>query len=129
MLKFYNILRRITKFFGLFFVFITFCICGAPLPLRYKIKRWPAGPAVPSSSLARGEIFSTVNRFLSNTAFLLSLSTSHRPDMTEILFQLIRILKFAYTGFIKVRTMLGSCCQATCNGSLKCRVRSVYTIA
>ena len=49
--------------------------------------------------------------------------------MTEILFQLIRILKFAYTGFIKVRTMLGSCCQATCNGSLKCRVRSVYTTA
>ena len=25
--------------------------------------------------------------------------------------------------------MLGSCCQATCNGSLKCRVRSVYTTA
>ena len=49
--------------------------------------------------------------------------------MTEILFQLIRILKFAYTGFIKVRTMLGSCCQATCNGSLQCRVRSVYTTA
>ena len=49
--------------------------------------------------------------------------------MTEILFQLIRILKFAYTGFIKVRTMLGSCCQATCNGSLKCRVGSVYTTA
>ena len=49
--------------------------------------------------------------------------------MTEILFQLIRILKFAYTGFIKVRTMLGSCCQATCTGSLKCRVRSVYTTA
>ena len=49
--------------------------------------------------------------------------------MTEILFQLIRILKFAYTGFIKVRTMLGSCCQATCNGSWKCRVRSVYTTA
>ena len=49
--------------------------------------------------------------------------------MTEILFQLIRILKFAYTGFIKVITMLGSCCQSTCNGSLKCRVRSVYTTA
>ena len=25
--------------------------------------------------------------------------------------------------------MLGSCCQATCNGSLKCRFRSVYTTA
>ena len=46
------------------------------------VKRWTTDLAVPSSIPTRGEIF---NRKPGSIAHSLSLSTSHRPDMTEIL--------------------------------------------
>ena len=46
-------------------------------PVAQWVKRWPTDLAVPSSSPARGEIFST--------AHSLSLSSVHRPDITETL--------------------------------------------
>ena len=44
------------------------------------VKHWPVDLAVPSSSHARGEIFSNVNGVPLHT-------TSYRPDMTDLLFQ------------------------------------------
>ena len=52
-------------------------------PVAQWVKHWPSDPSVPRSIPARGEIFSTVKR--GSIAQSLSLSTSHRPDMTEIL--------------------------------------------
>ena len=51
--------------------------------LAQLVKLWPADLAVPGLSPAQGEIFSIVNR--GAIAHSLSLSSSHRPDMTEIL--------------------------------------------
>ena len=51
-------------------------------PVAQWVKRWPPDLAVPSSSPARGEIFSTIN---GSTTHSLSLSSAHRTDMTEIL--------------------------------------------
>ena len=47
--------------------------------VAHLVKRWPTDLAVPSSIPTRGEIFSNVNG--------VRLSTSHRPDMTEILLE------------------------------------------
>ena len=47
------------------------------------VKRWPTDLAVLSSIPTLGEIFSTVNG--GSIAHSLSLSTSHRPDITEML--------------------------------------------
>ena len=46
-------------------------------PVDQWVKRRPTDLAVPNSSPARGQIFSTVNG--------VPLSSAHRPDMTEIL--------------------------------------------
>ena len=54
---------------------------GATVP--QWVKRWPFDLVVPFWCPAGGKIFSTVNRVPLHTAF--DLSSSHRPDMTEIL--------------------------------------------
>ena len=64
-------------------LFSAFALTLKRAPLAQLVKRWPADLAVPSSIPARGEIFSTVNGVQLHTAF--SLSSAHRPDMTEIL--------------------------------------------
>ena len=46
------------------------------------VKRWPADLAVPSSSLAQGEIYSNVNRVPLHTTFHYH---PDRPDMTDVL--------------------------------------------
>ena len=46
-------------------------------PVAQWVKRWPADQAVPRRNL--------LNRKRGSTAHGLSLSSSHRPDMTEIL--------------------------------------------
>ena len=50
-------------------------------PVAQWVKRWPTDLAVPSSIPTRG----LLNRKWGSIAHSLSLSTSHRPDMTEIL--------------------------------------------
>ena len=55
----------------------------AGTPIAQWVKRWPTDLAVPSSSPAQGEIVSTIIR--GSIAQSLSLSSAHRPDMTEIL--------------------------------------------
>ena len=57
--------------------------CLGAAPVAQWVKPWPTDLAVPSSIPARGEPFSTVNG--GSTAHSLSLSSGHRPDMTEIL--------------------------------------------
>ena len=57
-----------------------YTVTGAPV--AQCVKCWPTDLAVLSSIPARGEIFSLVNGVPVHS---LSLSTSHRPDMTEIL--------------------------------------------
>ena len=52
-------------------------------PVVQWVKRWLTDLAVPSSIPARGEFF--FNRERSSTTNTFSLSTSNRPDMTEIL--------------------------------------------
>ena len=52
-------------------------------PVAQWVKRWPTDLAVVSSSPARGE--DLFNRKRSSIAHSLSLSSAHRPDMTEIL--------------------------------------------
>ena len=59
------------------------------------VKRWPTDLAVPSSIPTRGEISSTVN----GVANSLSLSTSHRPDTTEILLKRSSIHRLRQTRF------------------------------
>ena len=59
---------------------ISFQSCGAPYAQR--VKHWPVDLAAPSSSTARGGIFTTVNGVLFAQPFIIN---SHRPDMTEIL--------------------------------------------
>ena len=52
-------------------------------PVAQWVKRWPTDLAVVSSSPARGE--DLFNRKRGSIAHSLSLSSAHRPDMTEIL--------------------------------------------
>ena len=52
-------------------------------PVAQWVKRWPTDLAVVSSSPARGE--DLFNRKRGSIAHSLSLSSDHRPDMTEIL--------------------------------------------
>ena len=60
-------------------------------PVAQWVKRWPTDLAVPSSIPTRGEKKTKekkknlLNRKRGSIAHSLSLSTSHRPDMTEIL--------------------------------------------
>ena len=54
-------------------------------PVAQSVKRWPTDPAVPNSSPARDEIFSTVNEVPLHTAF--HYFHYHRPDTTEMLFK------------------------------------------
>ena len=60
-----------------------FTICALRAPVAQWVKRWPTNLAVPSSIPARGRLFSTANGVYIAHSF--SLSTSHCPDMTEIL--------------------------------------------
>ena len=52
-------------------------------PTEKWVKRWPADLAVPGSVSAGGG--NTFHRRRSASVYSLSLSSSHRPDMTEIL--------------------------------------------
>ena len=55
----------------------------AGAPVAQWVKRWPTDLAVVSYSPARGE--DLFNRKQGSIAHSLSLSSAHRPDMTEIL--------------------------------------------
>ena len=57
--------------------------CFTRAPAAQWVKRWPTDLAVPSSSPARGEDLFDHKR--GSIAHSLSLSPTHRPDMTEIL--------------------------------------------
>ena len=65
-------------------------VAVAPFKIKYHgapvaqwVKRWPTDLAVVSSSPARGEDLFSCKR--GSIAHSLSLSSAHRPDMTEIL--------------------------------------------
>ena len=53
------------------------------VPAAQWVKHWPPDLAFVSSSPARGEIISTVNEV--SIAHSFSLSSTHHPDMTELL--------------------------------------------
>ena len=58
----------------------------AGVPVAQWVKRWPTDLAVPGSSPARDEIFSTVNGVPSHTAF-----HYHPPIETDVSMQLKKI--------------------------------------